>query len=576
MRKEYLSLKNYLYVGFSFFFLVSARLGIFSPELVRGTFIGGIGVLVLLEKILNKRYLVDIKKSINYQDVIFSTLMLLATLYFIFEFPNIGRRAGLPNNWDIFFGTVVVGLSLEVTRRKTGYPLFIIGLVFFLYNFLGPYLPGVLSHGGFSLSRTMGFLYTSLYGVYGRVTQIFATYVFMFVLFGSVMRATGAAKFFVDLPYMLTYNSRGAAAKSAVIASGIMGSVSGSAVANVMTTGIFTIPLIKKSGYKDYEAAAIETAASTGGQLIPPIMGAGAFVMAELTGIPYSKIIVVSIVPALLYFFSLIIIVHREGLKKDLIKKEMKEEDRINKSKELVKNGWFYFIPILLLFFLLFFGYSPVYSAFWAVIINLVTTFIFRRREVSLAKILSAFEEGTENILLVGSVVGTIGIIIGTVYLTGLGLKFSGLILSLSFGYLPLMIVLVALASYVLGMGLTVTSSYIILAVLAAPALTEAGVSLLGAHLIIFWLSQDANITPPVCLAAYAAAGIAKADPIKTGWTSLRYAKVIYIVPILMAYTPILLEGNPLEVVVWIAVSFIGLGILSYLNSWVAEKFEKK
>ena len=570
------NIQDSLYVVFAVFFFTSARLGVFPPEVIRGTFIGGIGVLIFLEKILHVKDLKDLKKNFNYRDGIFSFLMFLTTLYFIFEFPNISRRAGLPNKWDIFFGSIVIGLSLEVTRRKTGYPLFFIGFGFFLYNFAGPILPGVLSHAGFSLSRTMGFLYTSLYGVYGRVTQIFATYVFMFILFGSVMRATGAAKFFVDLPYMLTYNSRGAAAKSAVIASGIMGSVSGSAVANVMTTGIFTIPLIKKSGYKNYEAAAIETAASTGGQLVPPIMGAGAFVMAELTGIPYSRIITVSIIPALLYFFSLMIIVHREGLKRDIVKERIEKEERKIIIKNLLTNGWFYFLPIIFLFVFLFLGYSPVYSAFWAILINIVTTFIFKGKKISFYKIFRAFKEGTENILFVGSAVGTIGIIIGTVYLTGLGLKFSGLILSLSLGYLPLMLVLIALASYVLGMGLTVTSSYIILAVLAAPALIEAGVSLMGAHLIIFWLSQDANITPPVCLAAYSAAGIAKADPIKTGWTSLRYAKVIYIVPLLMAYTPILLEGKPIEVVLWVVISFVGVGALSYLNSWLAEKLEKK
>jgi len=228
--------------------------------------------------------------------------------------------------------------------------------------------------------------------------------------------------------------------------------------------------------------------------------------------------------------------------------------------------GWFFFIPLVLLFILLYLGYSPTFSAFWAVIVNIGTTFIFGRKEITFNNILQGFEEATENILFVGSSVGTIGIIIGTVYLTGMGLKFSGLILSLSFGYLPIMIILVALASYVLGMGLTVTSSYIILAVLAAPALTNTGVSLLGAHMIIFWLSQDANITPPVCLAAYAAAGIAKADPIKTGWTSLRYAKVIYIVPFLIAYTPILLEGNFIEVVTTVILSFLLVGILSYFS----------
>src|SRR6056297_606361 len=553
-------IKKYLYISFSFFYFISARSGLFSPEVLRGTFIGGVAFLITTESYFLKNY----KKSIL--DIILSVLAVVSALYFILEFPNIGRRAGLPNNFDIFFGIITVILSLEVTRRKIGYPLFFIGLGFFLYNFTGSIFPGVLSHSGFSIARTMGFLYTSLYGIYGRVTQIFSTYVFMFILFGSFMKITGAGEFFVELPYLLTYKTKGAAAKSAVIASGLMGSISGSAVANVMTTGTFTIPLIKKSGYKAHEAAAIETAASTGGQLVPPIMGAGAFVMAELTGIPYSRIITVSIIPALLYFFSLIIIVHFEGNKIKDNRIKMEDEVIKNKIKNLLRKGWFYFIPLIFLFVFLFLGYSPVYSAFWAILINLSASFIFARKKVSLQTVLNGFEEATENILYVGSAVGTIGIIIGTVYLTGLGLKFSGLILSLSFGYLPLMIILIALASYVLGMGLTVTSSYIILAVLAAPALTKSGVSLIGAHMIIFWLSQDANITPPVCLAAYSAAGIAKADPMKTGWTSLRYAKVIYIVPFLIAYTPILLEGSFIEVSITVVLSFLFVGVLSYLS----------
>ncbi len=552
--------RKYLYIIFSAFFFISARSGIFSPEVLRGTFIGGVAFLITVESHFSK------DGNRNALGILLPILAVASALYFIMEFPNIGKRAGLPNNYDIFFGIITVMLSLEVTRRKIGYPLFFIGLGFFLYNFTGPLFPGVLSHSGFSIGRTMGFLYTSLYGIYGRVTQIFATYVFMFILFGSFMKITGAGEFFVELPYLITYKTKGAAAKSAVIASGFMGSISGSAVANVMTTGTFTIPLIKKSGYKAHEAAAIETAASTGGQLVPPIMGAGAFVMAELTGIPYSRIITVSIIPALLYFFSLMIIVHLEGKKIIDNKEVIEEEVRKVRIKELLKMGWFFFIPLVLLFILLYLGYSPTFSAFWAVIVNIGTTFIFGRKEITFNNILQGFEEATENILFVGSSVGTIGIIIGTVYLTGMGLKFSGLILSLSFGYLPIMIILVALASYVLGMGLTVTSSYIILAVLAAPALTNTGVSLLGAHMIIFWLSQDANITPPVCLAAYAAAGIAKADPIKTGWTSLRYAKVIYIVPFLIAYTPILLEGNFIEVVTTVILSFLLVGILSYFS----------
>lgn len=543
------------YIAFSIFFVTAGKSGIFAPQITRGLFIGGVSFIAIIENTVNRRESSDYPSSNHDRagyvvNIAFIVMTLASTLYFIIEYPNLGNRAGLVNNFDKIFGLMMIAVCLESNRRINGPTLTLIALLFFIYNLAGGLIPGISGHGGLSLGRTVGYLFTSLFGIYGSVAGIFSTYVFMFVLFGSVLRTTGGAEFFIRLPYLVTGKSKTGSAKSAVVASALLGSVTGSAVANVMTTGTFTIPLMKKAGFESHEAAAIETAASTGGQLMPPIMGAGAFVMAELTGIPYARIIVASIAPALLYFISIYIMIdmRKEGGSKEAVDWE--------EVAGLVRYNWYHFIPIFMIFLLLVKGYSPLFSSFWSMAAALGANLVFSQDRISFNKLLDCLEEAGRNTVFVGITAGSIGIIIGTVYLTGLGFKFSSMIIGASMGIIPLMIVFVALASYVLGMGLTVTSSYIILAVLAAPAFIDKGVSVLGAHMIIFWLSQDANITPPVCLAAYAAAGIAGASPMKTGLSALKYAKIIYLVPLLIIYTP-LIDGSPLEIIIVVSISIL-------------------
>jgi TRAP transporter 4TM/12TM fusion protein len=562
------------YIVFSLFFITAGKFGIFAPQITRGLFIGGVSFIAIIETMTSVRRISKLSSKFYFNlnnrfyhaaDVILLLMTAVSTVYFILEYPKLGQRAGLVNNFDIVFGLMMVGVCLETNRRKNGPILTLIALFFFIYNLGGRFFPGLLGHGGLSIGRTIGFLYTSLFGIYGSVAGIFSTYVFMFVLFGAVLRMTGGAEFFTQLPYLMTGKSKTGSAKAAVVASALLGSVTGSAVANVMTTGTFTIPLMKRAGFESYEAAAIETAASTGGQLMPPIMGAGVFVMAELTGIPYSRIILVSVAPAFLYFASIYIMIDMKG---DHSKKA--EVDKVQ-VVDLIKNNWHHFIPLIMIFFLLVRGFSPMFASFWSMITALVTNLLFSKEKIGIKKLLDFLEEGGKNIAFIGITAGSIGIIIGTVYLTGLGFKFSSVILGASNGILPLMILFVAMASYVLGMGLTVTSSYIILAVLAAPAFIDKGVSVLGAHMIIFWLSQDANITPPVCLAAYAAAGIAGADPLKTGVAALKYAKIIYLVPLLIVYTP-LIDGSPLEIIIVVSISILLVFMLHKLYNIVEMK----
>jgi TRAP transporter 4TM/12TM fusion protein len=558
------------YIAFSLFFITAGKFGIFAPQITRGLFIGGVSFIAIIENTVTGKKFSKSSFKTKYKlnlavDVILLIMTVASTIYFILEYSNLGQRAGLVNSFDIFFGLSMVIVCLETNRRKNGPTLTLIALFFFIYNLGGRFFPGLLGHGGLSLGRTIGFLYTSLFGIYGSVAGIFSTYVFMFVLFGAVLRMTGGAEFFTQLPYLMTGKSKTGSAKAAVVASALLGSVTGSAVANVMTTGTFTIPLMKRAGFESHEAAAIETAASTGGQLMPPIMGAGAFVMAELTGIPYSRIILVSVAPAFLYFASIYIMI---DMKRDPSKKTVVDKEQV---ADLIKSNWHHFIPLVMIFFLLVRGFSPVFASFWSMIAALVTNLVFSKEKIGIKKLLDSLEEGGKNIVFIGITAGSIGIIIGTVYLTGLGFKFSSVILGASNGILPLMILFVAMASYVLGMGLTVTSSYIILAVLAAPAFIDKGVSVLGAHMIIFWLSQDANITPPVCLAAYAAAGIAGADPLKTGVAALKYAKIIYVVPLLIVYTP-LIDGSPLEIIIVVSLSILLVFMLHKLYNIVKMK----
>lgn len=547
---------------FTFYYLYTAKFGIHSPEANRGLYVGLTYVLVLL---LYPAYRGAPRDRIPWYDVLLALAALGITGYLIYFWPEIVSRAGMPNLPDLILGGVAILLTLEVARRAMGKFMTILGILFIVYSFAGPYLPGLLAHKGYSLTRFLGFQYTSFNGIYGVVAQIFATYVFLFLIFGTFLEKSGAARFFIELPYALAGRLRGGPAKVAVIVSGLMGSISGSAVANVLTTGTFTIPLMKRTGYKPHVAAAIETAASTGGQIMPPLMGAGAFLIAEFTGMTYWDVVRVSFIPAILYYFSVYMMVDLEAAKeglKGLAKKELPD------PWEILKGGWFYFVPVALIIYLLMAGYTPAAAGFWATVSTVALGLVNPRHRFTLADAWQAASEAAVRSLPVGAAVGVIGIIIGVTQLTGLGLKFSDIVVSLSGGYLILALILVTLASYVLGMGLTVTSSYIILAILAAPALSELGVPLLAAHLIIFWVSQDANLTPPVCLAAFAAAGIADSDPMKTGWTSWKFGRGLYIPPLLMAYTPaFLLNGTPAEIIT-ITISAT-LGIIAFSSGFV-------
>jgi TRAP transporter 4TM/12TM fusion protein len=476
----------------------------------------------------------------NPTDLVLGLTAAFVVAYWITEFEALNYRMGSESAFDFYVSLVGILISLEVARRVLGWSITLIGIGFILYCLLGPYMPEVIAHRGFTVNRTVNALFLTQDGVFGVMADVLATYVILFIFFGAFLHKSGAGRFFIDLPLALAGRSAGGPAKVAVMASALFGSISGSAIANTVATGAFTIPMMKRAGFRSHVAGAIEPAASIGGMFMPPVMGAGGFLMAELTGIPYAKIMLMSVFPAFLYFLAVFTMVHFEAKKFGL----GGMQENVPRARDILKNEWFMALPLALIVVLMLMGRSPGFAAFWATIGCVVVSWIRKETRMGPRQIWEAIQTGGKSTLVIGATVGVIGIVVGSIALTGIGLKFSDIIISLSDGNLAIAIVLIGLASLVLGMGVPVTAAYLIVAVLAVPALKELGVMLIAAHQIVYWFSQDSNITPPVCVAAYAGAAIAGSDPWKTGWTSFKFAKLLYVVPFLFAYTPEILIYN--------------------------------
>ncbi|BBD07035.1 TRAP transporter permease [Desulfovibrio ferrophilus] len=462
-------------------------------------------------------------------------------LYLVLFEDALHARNEVPLLIDLVAAGVAIVLMLEITRRTTGLLIPVLAMIFLGYGLGGgQYLEGLWHFPGVTVPRMLYRMYFAPDGIFGTIATISSTFVFLFVLFAAFLLKSGAGEFIIRLALSLMGHSVGGPAKMAVFASGIMGSVSGSAVANTVGTGSITIPMMKRIGFSPRFAGGVEAAASTGGQLMPPIMGAGAFIMSQWTQISYLKIVGVAFIPALMYFLSVAFFIHLRARKRGL--KPMAEAD-IPRLREVLKEGWNFFIPIAALIGLLMYGFTPTFAACGGIAAIVVASWLNPRTRMGGKDILDALSSGGRNMVTTGVILLCSGIVIGVVLMVGMGIKFSMLITEISGGSLILTIVLVALASLILGMGLPVTASYIVLAVLAAPAMQMLGVSLLAAHMLIFWYSQDANVTPPVCLAAYSAAGIAGSGPLETGIESWKLAKGLYLIPLLFCYTPILFEG---------------------------------
>ncbi len=495
---------------------------------------------------------------------------LAAGLHIIFKSQNLEAMQssmGVPTLLDKIMAVVLILVVLEMARRTVGYGIMIITVLFIVYTYFGSYLPGIFGHRSPSLGRMLSHFYLSLEGVYGFTLGLSATYVFIFVLFASFVQNSYAGTFLINLAFALTRRLHGGPAQAAVVSSAFMGSLSGAATANVVGTGSITIPLMMKTGFKPHVAAAIEAAASTGGGVTPPMLGAAAFIIAEWLSIPYIAIVKISIVPAILYFTSVAAFIHFRSIKLGI-----KVEPTQSRTIQVMKDGIHFMVPVLVLVYFLAKSYTPSLAAFTGIVSLIAISYIRKHSRLGIKNILEALESGAKNIVPIAAAMACVGIIIGCIGMTGIGIKFSNMIISAAGTNLLLTLVFIMIAALILGMGLPITAAYITLAIFAGPALETGGLPILVGHMIIFWLSQTSAVTPPVCITSYAAAGIANADPMKTAFYGFRLAIGLFIMPVLFAYTP-LISGSFFEILS--TGFFVFLGIIA-LSSFAERYFFEK
>jgi TRAP transporter 4TM/12TM fusion protein len=539
----YATIVNALAAAMGAFYLYTSGFGIITIESHLGVFFAITMALIFLSFPGCVKAPMD---RFTPWDLLFALLGLGVGFYFIFSYPDFVQRVGAYTNLDVAVGVLTIILSIEAARRSVGLLLPVVSVLALLYAYKGisQALPSLIAHRGFDFIRISTFMYTTLDGLFGVVTYTLATYVIPFALFGAFLQRSGVGKFFINLPYAIFGTSSSGTAQVAVIGSALLGTVSGSPVANVVTTGTFTLPLMRKGGYKPEVAGAIESAASSGSMFMPPVMGSAAFFMVEFTGIPYIEIVKVAMIPAILYYLGVSAMVHIHAAKHGL--KGLPKE-ALPQVGKVLKEGWYLSLPLVVLVLLLVKGYSPTVSAFWASISSLAVSWVKKETRMGLRDIYDCLAGGSKSIMMIASVAGAVGIIVGVLGISGLSYKFSTIILSLAQGHLFPTIVLVMIASFVLGCGVPIAAVYVILAILAPPAMTELGVPVVAAHLMLIWYSQLSGITPPVCLVAYAAAAITQADPFKTGWEALKFSSFLFIIPLCFVYTPLLLTGTALE-----------------------------
>lgn len=553
----------FLCIAFSGFQLYTAAFGVFPAQIQRGIHLAFTLCLVFLLYPVSSK---SAKDRLSWIDIILAGLGAWVGLYIVINYTDIVLRAGLPTLGDLVFGALAILLVLEACRRIVGLPISIVATVFLLYAKLGPYIPGMLGHRGFPLKRIITHMYVTTEGILGLPLGVSATFVFLFILFGAFLHKTGLGKFFIDLALSATGHRVGGPAKVAVLASGLFGTISGSSVANTVTTGAFTIPLMKSIGYPGHFAGAVEAAASTGGQLMPPIMGAAAFIMAQFLGIAYIKIAVAAVLPAILYYLAVGIMVHMEAKRLGL--KGLPKENLPQIGKVLKKGGHL-LIPIFVIVYLLVKGYTPLRAAFVSILVTVAIAMFKASTRLSAKDILDAMESGARSALGVAAACACAGIIIGVVTLTGVGLKLANGIIILSGGHFFFTLIFTMIASIILGMGLPTTAKYIVLASMAAPAIQKFGVPPLAAHMFILYYGIIADLTPPVALAAYAGAGIANANAMKTGFTALRLAIAGFTIPFVFAYNPqlLLINTTPLHVIFYSITAVIGTCSLAFAGS---------
>ena len=480
------------------------------------------------------------KSKISTIDLIWIIAGLSGTIYILFNYIVIHSvRISQAITIDYVFAAITIIALLEVARRSIGIFIPLLSLFAIVYALFGPYFPGVLGHAGFTLERLLFRFYMTTEGIFGMTLSIATTYIILFILFGAFLNASGASKLFNDLAIALAGQRRGGPAQVAVISSALTGSLSGSAVANVATTGPFTIPLMKSIGLNSRFAGAVEAAASTGGMIMPPIMGAAAFIMAGFLGVSYNIIIIAAIIPALLYYGGLVIAIDIEAKKRGL---KGISKDSIPQVWSGLKEGGVLLLPLIVVIGTLLSGKTPIVAGFSGIISAIIVSWLTKDKtnRITFKKAIQTLIDGAKGTIQVTVACASVGILIAVITMTGLGSTLAYNIINISGGNLAIILLLVMVTCIVLSMGLPSTALYIVVAVTAAPALIEAGVNPIAAHFFVFWFGALSNITPPVALAAYTASGISGGDPMKTSWTALKLCLPGFIIPFMIAYNPIL------------------------------------
>jgi TRAP transporter 4TM/12TM fusion protein len=560
-----------LSAGLSIYHLYLAYVGLVDAYTFRSTHMSFILVIAVLFKPLGRA---SWKDPYNWYSVIdFAIIAIVITVqaYILYDIDAYVFRGGNLNTWDIRLGTAMIFIVLEVTRRLVGWALVLIAGFFLMHARFSDHFFWIFYGPPTGWESIVDYIFMRENGIYGVPIMVMATYIFLFILFGAILLESGGGRIFINLALALTAGRKGGPAKAAILASTLMGTISGASVANVVMTGTFTIPLMKKIGYRPRFAAAVEACASGGGQIIPPVMGAAAFVIAEFLAMPYLKVCVAAIFPSLLYMFSIFIMVHFEAEKYNL--PTLRKED-MPSVKEQLKEGGHLFLSVLVILGLLVVGFTPMFAAFWAIISLFVLSCLRKETRMTPIKILNFLETGTLKALPVSISCACAGIVIGSIFISGFGLKFTGLVVSIADGRLWVALILTMFACLILGMGLMTVAVYITVAALVVPALVALGVTPIAAHFFAFYFGLVCNITPPVAIAAYAAAGIAGSNPMKTGFEAMRLGISKYLLPFVFVFSPgLLFEGPWWEVLRSVTAATIGIFTVTLVTEgWLFEK----
>jgi TRAP transporter 4TM/12TM fusion protein len=480
----------------------------------------------------------DKNRNPGFIDVALGIIAVGCSFYLVYHYRTIALRGGWYNDYDIFVGFIFCLTLIEAARRTMGSVMLILAGISIAYLFIGPYLPGIFQHGGFTWRRIVGHMFMSIEGVFGVAIGVAATYVYLFILFGAFLQKSGTTKLFANFALAMAGHTPGGPAKVAVIASGLMGTIQGSSAANVAATGMFTIPLMKSLGFKSHFAAAVEAVASCGGQFLPPVMGASAFIMAEYLGAPYAYVAAGAALPAILYYIAVYYQVHLRAIKVGMVGIP---RNRLPAVKGVIIKEGHLLLPIVILITMLILKYTALFAAFFSILAIVIISALRKETRMSLRDIIEALELGAKNAISTSVCCAVVGFVVGSVSLSGLGMLLTHSIIKLGQGLLLPTLLISAASSLVLSMGLPTTAVYIITATLVAPGLVALGVAPLVAHLFCYDWGGVSAITPPVALAAYVAAGIAGSNIMKTGFTAMRLGAAAYILPFYFVYHPALI-----------------------------------